>query len=89
MSERTVEDLNAGPDTAAGANYITRERGILSWLTTVDHKRIGLMYLASVLIAFGARAASSRWSSGSSCSRRSSTIMSATSTTRRSRCTAP
>jgi cytochrome c oxidase subunit 1 len=28
------------------------ERGLLSWLTTLDHKRIGIMYLISVLTAF-------------------------------------
>lgn len=33
-------------------NYLNAESGILSWLTTVDHKRIGLMYLGSVLTAF-------------------------------------
>jgi cytochrome c oxidase subunit 1 len=34
------------------ANYLNAETGLWSWLTTLDHKRIGLMYLASVLIAF-------------------------------------
>ncbi|MCH2109475.1 MAG: cbb3-type cytochrome c oxidase subunit I, partial [Polyangiaceae bacterium] len=33
-------------------NYITHEKGFLSWIFTVDHKRIGLMYLVSVLAAF-------------------------------------
>ncbi|MFT5356732.1 MAG: cytochrome c oxidase subunit 1 [Polyangiales bacterium] len=33
-------------------NYLTHDTSLKSWLTTVDHKRIGLMYLASVLIAF-------------------------------------
>ena len=33
-------------------NYINVEKGIWSWLTTVDHKRIGVMYLASVATAF-------------------------------------
>ena len=36
----------------AGEGYLTHERGIKSWLFTLDHKRIGLMYLASVLLAF-------------------------------------
>ena len=35
-----------------GSNYLDAERGILSWLFTVDHKRIGVMYLASTVIAF-------------------------------------
>jgi cytochrome c oxidase subunit I len=34
------------------ANYLTAKRGIASWMTTLDHKRIGLMYLTMVSIAF-------------------------------------
>ncbi|MFW5875576.1 MAG: cytochrome c oxidase subunit I [Myxococcota bacterium] len=34
-----------------GENYLTHERGAASWLLTLDHKRIGIMYLISVLIA--------------------------------------
>ena len=33
-------------------NYLTHDKGILSWIFTLDHKRIGLMYLISVLSAF-------------------------------------
>ena len=33
-------------------NYLTHARGIASWLFTLDHKRIGVMYLVSVLAAF-------------------------------------
>ena len=33
-------------------NYITHGRGVLSWLLTLDHKRIGVMYLVAVLTAF-------------------------------------
>src|SRR5690349_21333032 len=35
-----------------GGNYLTHGTGIKSWLLTLDHKRIGLMYLVSVLAAF-------------------------------------
>jgi cytochrome c oxidase subunit 1 len=35
-----------------GDNYLTHSRGILSWLTTLDHKRIGIMYLCCILGAF-------------------------------------
>ena len=38
--------------TAPGLNYLTQTRGLKSWLLTVDHKRIGLMYLFSVLTFF-------------------------------------
>jgi cytochrome c oxidase subunit I len=33
-------------------NYLTHSRGFLSWALTLDHKRIGIMYLVSVLSAF-------------------------------------
>ncbi len=33
-------------------NYLTHSRGFLSWALTLDHKRIGLMYLVSVILAF-------------------------------------
>ncbi len=34
------------------APYLTAKRGIASWMTTLDHKRIGLMYLTMVSLAF-------------------------------------
>ncbi|MDW8189460.1 MAG: cytochrome c oxidase subunit I [Pseudobdellovibrionaceae bacterium] len=37
---------------AAGTNYLNCEKGLWSWLTTIDHKRIGLMYLIAVLVFF-------------------------------------
>ncbi len=33
-------------------NYLNETTGIKSWLTTVDHKRIGIMYLCAVCTAF-------------------------------------
>ncbi|MBN20569.1 MAG: cytochrome c oxidase subunit I [Bdellovibrionaceae bacterium] len=33
-------------------NYLNHEKGLKSWLTTVDHKRIGMMYLFTVLFMF-------------------------------------
>jgi len=33
-------------------NYLTFRRGILSWILTLDHKRIGVMYLVAVLTSF-------------------------------------
>jgi cytochrome c oxidase subunit 1 len=36
----------------AEVNYLTAGRGFLSWALTLDHKRIGIMYLVSVLTAF-------------------------------------
>jgi len=37
---------------AAGDNYLNRTRGIRSWLFTLDHKRIGVMYLVSIIGSF-------------------------------------
>src|SRR6185436_13947511 len=33
-------------------NYLNETSGIWSWMTTVDHKRLGIMYLVGVLSAF-------------------------------------
>ena len=41
----------AHPHVGAAAQY-QEENGIWSWLTTVDHKRIGKLYLVSALIFF-------------------------------------
>ncbi|MFN7728173.1 MAG: cytochrome c oxidase subunit I [Bdellovibrio sp.] len=35
-----------------GENYINHEKGLWSWLTTIDHKRIGLMYMIVILFFF-------------------------------------
>ncbi len=43
----TLDTTNRAPD-----NYLTHTRGIRSWLFTLDHKRIGVMYLVCVLTAF-------------------------------------
>src|SRR6185295_18866928 len=40
------------PPLAGEDNYLTHTRGILSWLFTLDHKRIGVNYLMCVLTAF-------------------------------------
>jgi cytochrome c oxidase subunit 1 len=36
----------------AGGNYLNCEHGLRSWLLTLDHKRIGVMYLTVTLAAF-------------------------------------
>jgi cytochrome c oxidase subunit 1 len=51
----SVATTHTGPHhghAAEGTNYLNAEKGLWSWLTTLDHKRIGLMYLAVVLSAF-------------------------------------
>ncbi len=37
--------------TAQEPNYLEVKRGIGSWLVTLDHKRIGVMYLVGILTA--------------------------------------
>ncbi len=37
---------------AAGQNYINHEKGLLSWFTTLDHKRIAILYFVTVLTFF-------------------------------------
>lgn len=44
MSSTTTHD--------SSKNYINHESGIMSWLTTLDHKRIGLLYMWTVLTFF-------------------------------------
>jgi len=41
-----------GPLEYAHDNYLTHSHGVRSWLLTLDHKRIGIMYLVAVLSAF-------------------------------------
>ncbi len=33
-------------------NYLNHEKGLWSWLTTLDHKRIGIMYMITVMLFF-------------------------------------
>ena len=44
--------VDSTPPPAHGDNYLNCSSGIWSWATTVDHKRIGLMYLVGVTAAF-------------------------------------
>ena len=34
-------------------NYLRNPKGIMSWIFTLDHKRIGLMYLFAIIFFFG------------------------------------
>lgn len=38
--------------STVGTNYLNEFKGIKSWLFTIDHKRIGVMYLFGIMIAF-------------------------------------
>jgi cytochrome c oxidase subunit 1 len=54
-SNRNNAPQSAHAASAGGAepNYLNATKGIWSWMTTVDHKRLGLMYLVGVLSFFG------------------------------------
>ena len=43
---------NALPAEAPRENYLNSKLGIMSWLLTVDHKRIGLLYIATLSVFF-------------------------------------
>ncbi len=53
MSSTLTADAAPVAPTGTPKNYLNAEKGIWSWLTTVDHKRIGVMYLVSTMVAFG------------------------------------
>jgi cytochrome c oxidase subunit 1 len=42
----------SAPPPPAQPNYLNVRYGILSWLLTTDHKRIGILYLVSVTVMF-------------------------------------
>ena len=48
--------MTRGPEPATTpmprTNYLNVDYGIRSWLLTVDHKRIALLYLASITVMF-------------------------------------
>src|SRR5258705_31283 len=48
MSETIVAEAPG----ASAVNYLNADYGVRSWLLTKDHKRIGLLYLASITIFF-------------------------------------
>ncbi len=47
-------DHGAGQTSAAGRgeNYLTHDQGLRSWVFTLDHKRIGVMYLVGIMSSF-------------------------------------
>jgi cytochrome c oxidase subunit 1 len=51
-SPSTTADVVVPQPSPADENYLTHDKGFLSWIFTLDHKRIGVMYLFSVLMAF-------------------------------------
>jgi cytochrome c oxidase subunit 1 len=50
VAETSAHDAHGGLDP--NENYLKAGRGVMSWLITLDHKRIGVMYLVAVILAF-------------------------------------
>ena len=42
-------DSSSAP-TVGSDNYLTHTSGLASWVFTLDHKRVGIMFLASVVL---------------------------------------
>ncbi|NBO38130.1 cytochrome c oxidase subunit I [bacterium] len=55
-SNRNSAPKSAHAASAGGVepNYLNAHKGIWSWMTTVDHKRLGIMYLVGILTFFAA-----------------------------------
>ncbi len=54
MSEHAIgrsQGFNPG-DISDSDNYLKNSSGVLSWIFTLDHKRIGIMYLIGILTSF-------------------------------------
>ena len=43
---------DASLPTLPQTHYLNAEKGLKSWLTTVDHKRIAIMYLIAIAVFF-------------------------------------
>src|SRR2546429_6532033 len=51
VSDATEIDIKTAGEFAR-ENYLSVHHGVVSWLLTKDHKRIGLLYLFTILIFF-------------------------------------
>jgi len=48
--------MNYTSSPTAPLNYLNHKTGLWSWLSSTDHKRIGLLYLYSITVFFCAAA---------------------------------
>ncbi|MDR9417897.1 cytochrome c oxidase subunit I [Gracilimonas sp.] len=51
-TKKTLKVKRYKPSEDPKNTYLTDEKGLWAWMTTVDHKKIGLMYLGSVTFFF-------------------------------------
>ena len=52
MEHTITSQRHIGDRPRPAVNYLNASKGIWSWMSTVDHKRIGVMYLVAVTSAF-------------------------------------
>jgi len=52
LDKPLITDAFGRPVPEVGKNYLNESKGILSWLLTLDHKRIAILYLVTVLSSF-------------------------------------
>jgi cytochrome c oxidase subunit I len=52
MSTAVIDTMPGAPAEPTRLNYLNASYGIRSWLLTTDHKRIALLYLASITLMF-------------------------------------
>jgi len=50
----TEPRAHGAPDDHHDVDYLHASKGIMSWIVTLDHKRLGILYLASTMTAFAA-----------------------------------
>jgi hypothetical protein len=53
MERAVTSGARIGDRPRPKKNYLNETRGFKSWALTVDHKRIGIMYLVGTLCAWG------------------------------------
>lgn len=51
-TKKTLKVQRFKPSENPTNTYLTDEKGVWAWMTTVDHKKIGIMYLVSVAFFF-------------------------------------
>ncbi len=49
---KTLKVQRFKPSDNPSKNFFTEEKGVWAWMTTVDHKKIGIMYLVAVTFFF-------------------------------------
>lgn len=52
MDHALTSTVRVADRSRPAKNYLNETKGLWSWLTTLDHKRIGIMYLVGVLTSF-------------------------------------